>query len=106
MSRVERSTEMLAIPVGSEVFTLSEESAAGLIQRLIASSPLLEGGRPEPGTTLEKLQDAMHSREPAAIDEADVVLIGVELEAWRLEVGDDLPNDAEELRSAISRRLR
>ena len=39
-------------------------------------------------------------------DEADVVLIGVELEAWRLEVGDDLADDAEELRSAISRRLR
>ena len=97
---------MLSIPVGSEVFTLGEESAAELIQRLIASSPLLEGGRPEPGTTLEKVQDAMRAREPAAIDEADVVLIGVELEAWRLEVGDDLPNDAEELRSAISQRLR
>ena len=97
---------MLTIPVGSEVLTLSEESAAGLIQRLIASTPLLEGGTPEPGTTLDKLQDAIHAREPAAVDEADVVLIGVELEAWRLEVGDDLPDDAEELRSAISQRLR
>ena len=97
---------MLTIPVGSEVFTLSEESATGLTQRLIASTPLLEGGKPEPGTTLEKLQDAIHAREPAAVDETDVVLIGVELEAWRLEVGGDLPDDAEELRSAISQRLR
>jgi len=95
---------MLAIPVGDEVYTL-RESADGLIQRLVASSPLLEGGQPEPGTTLAKLQDAIHAREPAEIDEADVVLIGVELEAWRLEAGGDLADDAEDLRSAIAQRL-
>ena len=101
---------MLAIPLGGEVYTLSDESAAELVQRLNASSPLLEGGLPEPGTTLAKLQDAIQAREPAAVDDTDIVLIGVELEAWRLEVGGDLPagdlpDDAEELRSAISRRL-
>jgi hypothetical protein len=71
---------------------------------LHASSPLLKGGKPEPGTTLATLQDAIHAQVPADVDAADVTLIGVELEAWSAEAGD-LPADAGELRSAIAQQL-
>ena len=92
---------MLAITVGNEVHVLNEGTASGLVQRLRMSSPLLEGGEPEPGTTLFKLHDAIHAQEPADLDQADLALILVELEAWNLEVDGDLPADAHELRSAI-----
>jgi hypothetical protein len=96
---------MLSMPVGGEVYVLDEASAAGLVERLRASTPLLESGEPEPGTTLSKLRDAINAREPAALDEADLALILIELEAWALEVDGDLPDDAHELRSAIGERL-
>ncbi|HEX6656551.1 MAG TPA: hypothetical protein VF065_00635 [Ilumatobacter sp.] len=93
---------MLAITVGDEVHVLDEGTASGLVQRVRMSSSLLEGGEPEPGTTLFKLR---HAQEPTDLDQADLALILVELEAWNLEVDGDLPADAQALRSAITALL-
>jgi hypothetical protein len=96
---------MLSIRVDEDVYGLDDSSSAEVIRRLEAATPAPPGGEPEPGSTLAKLRDAVHSQEPAPLDDGDLALIGVVLEAWAVEVDGDLPADVLELRYAISARL-
>lgn len=95
---------MLVIRVGDGVYELGEASSAELLQRLEPTAPL-EGGEPAPGSVHEKLRDPGHSRAAADLDDADLALIGVVLEAWTVEVDGDIPADVRELRSAIAAHL-
>jgi hypothetical protein len=96
---------MLSIRVGEDVYGLDDSGSAELIRRLELASPAPPPGGAEPGSTLEKLQEAAESEEPAQLDDGDLALIGVVLEAWMLEVDGDLPADVLELRYAISDRF-
>ena len=96
---------MLAIRVGDDVYELSAESSAELARRLEPTSPPLERGEPAPGSIQDKLRDAVHSRQPAELDEGHLALVGVVLEAWAVEVDGDLPADVHDLRHGIAARL-
>ena len=92
---------MFTIRVGDDVYELSEPSSAELARRLVpASPPLQAGGEPSPGSIQDRLRDA--AREPAELDDGQLALIGVVVEAWALEVDGDLPADVQELRHAIA----
>ena len=93
---------MLSIRVDDDVYVLDDSSSSALLRRLEDASPSPEG---EIDTTLEKLRAALDSDEPAQLDDGDLALIGVVLEAWAVEEDGDLPGDAEELRYAIADRL-
>jgi hypothetical protein len=95
---------MLSVRVDDDVYGLDDASSDELIRRLELASPE-DAGEADPGSTLDKLRDAIDSEEPAELDDADLALLGVVLEAWMLEVDGDLPADASELRYAISDRL-
>ena len=96
---------MLEIRVRDEVYGLDDDTAAELVRRTeLATAPLV-GGEPEPGTTLDRLRNAHHAQAPAALDEGDLALLGVILDAWFQETNGDLAADAEELRLAIARYL-
>ena len=96
---------MLSIRVDDEVYGLDDASSAELVRRLEDASPPLEAGEPEPGSTLEKLRDALDAQEAAVLDDGDLALLGVIVEAWAVEVDGDLAGDVEELRYAIAARL-
>lgn len=87
-----------------DVYGLDDSSSSELLRRLEDASPV-EEGQHEPLTTLEKLRDAVDSEEAAQLDDGDLALIGVVLEAWAVEVDGDLAGDVEELRYAIAARL-
>lgn len=87
-----------------DVYGLDDLSSSELLRRLEDASPV-EEGQHEPLTTLEKLRDAVDSEEAAQLDDGDLALIGVVLEAWAVEVDGDLAGDVEELRYAIAARL-
>nr|MBA2600065.1 hypothetical protein [Actinomycetota bacterium] len=70
------------------------------------TSPPLERGGPEPGSLQAKLRDAIHSRQPAELDDGHLALVGVVAEAWAVEVDGDLPADVHDLQHAIAARLR
>jgi hypothetical protein len=91
---------MLTVRIDEDLYGLDDASASELIRRLEQAS--LEA---EPGSTLDKLQETVNSEEPADLDDADLALLGVVVEAWAVEVGGDLPGDVSELRYAISDRL-
>ena len=93
---------MLFIRVGDDVYGLDDSSSSELLRRLEDASPPPEG---EIDTTLEKLGDAGDSEAGAQLDDGDLALIGVVLEAWAVEVEGDLAPDLEELRYAIAGRL-
>jgi len=94
---------MFSIRVGDDAYQLSEASSEELARRLEpASPPVQEGGEPSPGSIQDKLRDAVHSRDPAELDEGQLALIGVVIEAWALEVDGDLPVDVQDLRRAIA----
>lgn len=94
---------MFAIRVSDDVYDLSEASSEELARRLEpASPPLQEGGEPSPGSIQDKLRDAVRSQEPAELDDGQLALIGVVVEAWALEVDGDLPADVQNLRHAIA----
>jgi hypothetical protein len=95
---------MLSIRVNDDVYGLDDSSSSELLRRLEGASPI-EEGQHEPHTTLEKLRDAVDSEQAAQLDDGDLALIGVVLEAWAVEVDGDLPGDGEELRYAIAARL-
>jgi hypothetical protein len=97
---------MVQIRVGDGVYELSEPSSDELARRLAsASPPLQEGGEPPPGSIQETLHDAVGSGEPPRLDDGQVALIGVVVEAWALEVDGDLPADVQDLRHAIAAHL-
>jgi hypothetical protein len=95
---------MLSIRVDDDVYGLDDSSSSELLRRLEGASPV-EEGRHEPLTTLEKLRDAVDSDVAAQLDDGDLALIGIVLEAWAVEVDGDLAGDVEELRYAIAGRL-
>jgi hypothetical protein len=95
---------MLSIRMDDDVYGLDDSSSSELLRRLEDASPV-EEGQHEPLTTLEKLRDAVDSEEAAQLDDGDLALIGVVLEAWAVEVDGDLAGDVEELRYAIAARL-
>jgi hypothetical protein len=95
---------MLSIRMDDDVYGLDDLSSSELLRRLEDASPV-EEGQHEPLTTLEKLRDAVDSEEAAQLDDGDLALIGVVLEAWAVEVDGDLAGDVEELRYAIAARL-
>jgi hypothetical protein len=95
---------MLSIRVGDDVYGLDDASSAELLQRLEPSRPFA-GGEPVAGSVHDKLRVAGDSQEPADLDDTDLTLVGVVLEAWAVEVDGDLPADVLELRYAISARL-
>jgi hypothetical protein len=96
---------MLSIRVGDDVYGLDDSGSAELIRRLEVATPASPAGGLEPGSTLDKLREAAESEEPAQVDDGDLALIGVVLEAWMVEVDGDLPADVLELRYAISDRF-
>jgi hypothetical protein len=96
---------MLSIRVDNDVYGLDDASSAELVRRLEDASPL-EAGEPEPGSTLDKLRDALDSEQPAELNDSDLALVGVVVEAWAVEADGDLAGDVEELRYAIAARLR
>jgi hypothetical protein len=98
-----RARQMLSIRIDQDVYGLDDPIAAELLRRLADATPLEEG--PEASTTLAKLRSALDSDEAASLDDADLALIGVVVEAWAVEVEGDLAGDLEELRYAISDRL-
>jgi len=59
-----------------------------------ADQPPLERGEPTHGSIQDKLRDAIHSSQPAELDDGHLALVGVVLEAWAVEVDGDLPADA------------
>jgi hypothetical protein len=93
---------MLSISVEDDVYGLGDSSSSELLRRLEEASPPPEG---EIDTTLEKLRAALDSEQAARLDDGDLALIGVVLEAWAVEEDGDLPGDVEELRYAIAARL-
>lgn len=94
---------MFTIRVSDDVYELSEANSEELARRLEpASPPLQEGGEPSPGSIQDKFRDAVHSQEPAELDDGQLALIGVVVEAWALEVDGDLPADVQDLRHAIA----
>ena len=93
---------MLEIRVGDDTYGFADETAARLVRRVELASPQ---GEPDPGTTLDKLRDAHHGQARAELDDGDLALLGVVLEAWFQETSGELPGDAEELRLAIARHL-
>ena len=95
---------MLSIRVDDDVYGLDDSSSSELLRRLEGASPA-EDGQHEPETTLEKLRNALDSEEAARLDDGDLALIGVVVEAWAVEVDGDLAGDVEELRYAIADRL-
>ena len=95
---------MLEIRVGDDTYGLADETAARLVRRVELATPQV-GGEPDPGTTLDKLRDAHHGHARAELDDGDLALLGVVLEAWFQETSGELPGDAEELRLAIARHL-
>lgn len=96
---------MLSIRVDDDVYGLDDSSSAELVRRLEDASPPLEAGEPEPGSTLDKLRDALDAEQPAELDDGDLALVGVVVEAWAVEVNGDVAGDVEELRYAIAARL-
>jgi hypothetical protein len=92
---------VLAIRVGDDEYGLDDPAAAELIERLEPTDPDDPGAR----STYDKLSEAMDADGALQLDDADLALIGVVLEAWALEVEGDLPGDVLELRYAISDRL-
>jgi hypothetical protein len=96
---------MLSLRVDGDAYGLDDTSSAELVRRLEDASPPLEAGKPEPGSTLEKLRDALDRQEAAVLDDGDLALLGVIVEAWAVEVDGDLAGDVEELRYAIAARL-
>ena len=86
------------------MYGLDDPSADELVRRLEAASPS-QGGSPQAGTTLDKLRDAVDAQEPAGLDDGDLALLGVVVEAWAVEVDGDLPGDVQELRQAIAASL-
>jgi hypothetical protein len=96
---------MLEISVGGDVYGLDDETAAELLRRVdLATAPLV-GREPEPGTTLYKLQAADEAQASPELDDGDLALVGVVLEAWFQETDGDVPADAHELQLAIARHL-
>jgi hypothetical protein len=93
---------MLSIRVDDDDYGLGDSSSSELVRRLENASPPPEG---EIDTTLEKLRAALDSEKAAQLDDGDLALIGVVLEAWAVEEDGDLPGDVEELRYAIAARL-
>lgn len=96
---------MLSIRVDGDSYGLDDASSAELVRRLENASPPVEAGEPEPGSTLDKLRDALDAEEAAELDDGDLALLGVVVEAWAVEVDGDLAADVEELRYAIAARL-
>jgi hypothetical protein len=96
---------MLSIRVDDDVYGLDDSSSAELVRRLEDASLPLEAGEAEPGSTLDKLRDALDSEQPAELDDGDLALVGVVVEAWAVEVDGDVAGDVEELRYAIAARL-
>ena len=94
---------MLSIRVDEDVYGLDDSSSGELLRRLEDATPLEEGV--ERGTTLDRLRGSLDSDGPADLDDGDLALIGVVVEAWAVQVEGDLPADVEELRYAISARL-
>ena len=92
---------MLQITVDEEVCGLDDAAADELIRRVALATP----DDHDVAATVEKLRAASDAETPAALDDGDLALIGVELEAWFQETDGDLSPDAEELRLAIARRL-
>ena len=92
---------MLQLTIGDDVFGLDDATAIELMRRVDLSTP----AQHDAAATVEKLRDASSSEAPAPLDDGDLALIGVELEAWFQETNGALPPDAEELRLAISRQL-
>jgi hypothetical protein len=95
---------MLSIRVGDDLYGLDDSSSAELLRRLEPTRPY-EGGEPVAGSVYDKLRFAGDSQEPADLDNTDLALVGIVLEAWAVEVDGDLPADVLELRYAISARL-
>ena len=67
-----------------------------LLRRLEGASPV-EERQHEPETTLEKLRDTLDAEDAAQLDDGDLALVGVVLEAWAVEVDGEVPGDVEEL---------
>ena len=98
---------MLSLRVGDSVYALEDESASELVRRVgEGEGASLVGGEPERGSPLEKLREGVHSQEPLDLDSTEIVIVGIVLEAWLVEVGGDLPGDVQELRHAISAAVR
>lgn len=87
---------MLEIRVLGDVYGLDDASARELVRRVEAASPS------EQATTLDKLRDAEDEGIPAELDDGDLALVGVVLEAWFQDTDGDLPADAHELQLAIA----
>jgi hypothetical protein len=94
---------MVSIRVGDNVYGLDDSSSAELLRRLEDATPVEEGVGPR--STFVKLRGAVGSDQSADLDDGDLALIGVVVEAWAVEVDGDLPPDVEELRYAVSDRL-
>ena len=93
---------MVLLRVADDVFELSESSADELLQRIAPTEP----------SDQESASDSLeqHLREggqaPLTLDDGELAVIGVVIEAWTAEVGlDALPDDVHELRHAIAERL-
>jgi hypothetical protein len=91
------------IRVGDDVYELSESSAATLLQRIEPTEPSDEESA---SVSLEH-----HLRDPADdalvdLDDGELAVLGVVIEAWTAEAGvDALPDDVHELRQAIAERF-
>jgi hypothetical protein len=90
---------MLEIRVGGDVYGLEDVTADELVRRVERASP------EQPGSALDKLLQAHHAQTSVDLDQGDLALIGVVLEAWFQETNGDVPEDARELQLAIARTL-
>jgi hypothetical protein len=97
---------MLSFRVSEDVYGLEDESASELVRRVEEGTPPMVGGEPERGSLLEKLRDGVHSQEPVALDNTELAIVGIVLEAWAVEVDGDLPDDVQELRLAVGAAFR
>jgi hypothetical protein len=92
---------MLSVRVDDDVYGLDDPSSVELVRRLEDASPVPDS---EDGveTTLEKVRGALDADDPVELDDGDLALLGVVVEAWAVEAEGDLPGDVEELREAIA----
>ena len=96
---------MLDIRVGGDTYGLDDQTADELVRRVERASPELVGGEPEPGSALDKLRKAYDAQSSVDLDQGDLALLGVVLEAWFQETNGVVPDDARELQLAIARTL-
>jgi hypothetical protein len=95
---------MLSVVVGDASYELEDDSVEEILSRVAAVEPADHDNTEAAQSLDEKLRASLNADEPAVLDQGELAVLGVVIEAWAVEVGTDAP-DVEALRQAISDEL-